>query len=809
MEASPFETGQVAMSQLAVEEEQQTRDRNEATTRLHLIDTIVFGALRWRRQDCRTEEPLDNSYTDYSLGSPATQLIVEAKKEGEYFTLPDTSGHLVVRISTLLRENNALAAAIRQAISYCASRGVRLGAVTNGHQLVAFLGSREDGIAPTHGQAVVFRSLREMEERFVQLWNYLSPEGIARDNLYELLRSSPRQLPPEKLSHRLYTYPGTKRRNELEIELGNLGELFLQDIVKDKELEDNFLRECYCTSGALSQYALVSREILKSRYAESVGSKTQQATAVTTKAGISAELLEAVVRRGVSRRPVILLGDVGVGKTTFIRHLVKVDAKEELENAIVLYLDFGSEPALRRDLESFVSERFAGQLIDTYGIDIHEDQFVRAVYNSELNRFAKSVFRKLRDTDPTRYEHEELRLLTERTGQLESHLRASIEHMMATQGKKTVVFFDNIDQRDVEFQDAVYLIAQSMSETWNVTTFVSLRPDTFNTSRSSGSLAAYQPRVFTISPPRIDNVIVKRLQFAQTVVESPGGISLGAEGITLDSSLLRDYVQVLIISLKKNAQLCECLDNVSRGNVRSALDLLTAFVGSGHVDSRKILRIFRTSGHYVVALHEFLRAIIYGSYEHYDPKSSPVMNVFDIASQNPKEHFLVPIILNLLDRQSQLASVERGFVRANVIFAHCQALGFTDDEVEAALIRSVSGGQLEASDSGSNSQAVDESYRITQSGAYLVRRLLRMFVYYDAVVVDTPILSDEVRPRLTEARIISDRLDRAADFIEYLDSQFEHFGNLDTGFSWKSVAADVEQDMSKIWERLERSQQRI
>ena len=97
-----------------------------------------------------------------------------------------------------------------------------------------------------------------MEEKFIDLWNWLSPEGISEGALHELLTRESRPLPPEKLSQRLFRYPGLKSRNEIEIELDILGELFLQDIVKAKELEEDFLRECYCTSGALSQYAMVS-----------------------------------------------------------------------------------------------------------------------------------------------------------------------------------------------------------------------------------------------------------------------------------------------------------------------------------------------------------------------------------------------------------------------------------------------------------------------------------------------------------------------------------------------------------------------
>ena len=41
--------------------------RNEATTRLHLINTLLFECLGWARQDAYPEEPRDNEYTDYSF----------------------------------------------------------------------------------------------------------------------------------------------------------------------------------------------------------------------------------------------------------------------------------------------------------------------------------------------------------------------------------------------------------------------------------------------------------------------------------------------------------------------------------------------------------------------------------------------------------------------------------------------------------------------------------------------------------------------------------------------------------------------
>ncbi|MEU3765685.1 hypothetical protein AB0E55_11560 [Amycolatopsis keratiniphila] len=88
MPQTDFDQGAVAMSELAVEQENTTVDRNEATTRFHIIDRILFDALGWQKQDCVLEEPLDGTYTDYSLGNPGTRLIVEAKKEESTFPFP-------------------------------------------------------------------------------------------------------------------------------------------------------------------------------------------------------------------------------------------------------------------------------------------------------------------------------------------------------------------------------------------------------------------------------------------------------------------------------------------------------------------------------------------------------------------------------------------------------------------------------------------------------------------------------------------------------------------------------------------------
>lgn len=139
--------------------------RNEATTRLHLIDRLLFECLGWNREDCIAEEQYEGQYTDYSLGSPSRKLVVEAKKEGLHFELPAGFDKLRCRLRTLLELDSNTNAAIRQAVDYCQKRGIPIGAVCNGRQLIAFIGSRQDGVAPLDGHALVFSSLAVMRDK--------------------------------------------------------------------------------------------------------------------------------------------------------------------------------------------------------------------------------------------------------------------------------------------------------------------------------------------------------------------------------------------------------------------------------------------------------------------------------------------------------------------------------------------------------------------------------------------------------------------------------------------------------------------
>lgn len=608
--------------------------------------------------------------------------------------------------------------------------------------------------------------------------------------------------PPPKLSARIPDYPSYWTRNRIQTELKILADLVLEDIARAPELEEEFLRECYSTTNTLSEYALVSREILEARYDALTSMETEAALAPARRGeDLSPALTMDVAAGSLGRRPLILLGDVGVGKSIFIQHFVHIDAKDVLSHSIVLSINFGGEAMLAEDLKAYVLERFVEQLRG-YDIDIESDKFVRNVYKAELRSFENSPVGRLKKVSPQEYELREIGLLERKVAERDRHLEMSLRYASRTMKRQVIVFLDNIDQRDAAFQEEVFLIGQSLAETWPATVFLSLRPDTFYRSRRTGSLTGYQPRVFTIAPPDIKQVIDKRLRFCAGLVNDPGlRHQLMPGALDEQAATLGLYLDVVARSFDERTELVEFVENLSGGNVREALGFLNTFVGSGHVNTRKILDIEKQDGDYVIPLHEFGRAIIYGDHEYYDPAASPIANLFEISTDDGREHFLLMLLLSHVERSGEVGRRE-GFVGIDEVMAFGQSLGYLPAQVEFALRHGVDKRLFQMGPR--RDDETTRRYRITTVGAYTYKKLLGTFIYLDAVVVDTPIVDADAAEAIAHCRNVEDRLLRAGQFVSYLDGQWKGVNSAAVPLDWSHYSELLRAD----FERVDRSAKR-
>ncbi len=94
----------------------------------------------------------------------------------------------------------------------------------------------------------------------------------------------------------------------------------------------------------------------------------------------------------LSKRPIVLIGDVGVGKTSFVKNLIYSSAFKEFNEAIYIYIDLGAKATLATNLQQFILNEIEEQLLCKYNTDTSELKFVRGVYSRDIQRFASGIW---------------------------------------------------------------------------------------------------------------------------------------------------------------------------------------------------------------------------------------------------------------------------------------------------------------------------------------------------------------------------------------------------------------------------------
>lgn len=754
------------------------KTRNEAQTRHHIINKIIYDVLDWPEDQVEVEDYEQKTFTDYQLGKPR-QVIIEAKREGRTFEIPaGLSKKNIIDISSLLKSNADLKGAIEQVQLYCSTRGTPIAIATNGHQYISFIASNQNGCSPLEGKALVFDSLENMLENFTLVWNMLSYYGVKEQRLIKYLSSDASGI-PNKLSSYLTMYPKVRYASDIQTSLRQISELIIQDALESKDVEESFYQRCYCESGALSRYALLSKEMLQARYAALFSDSEVSPQITSVKPDRNQQSLDpSIMAEALSKRPIVLIGDVGVGKTSFVKNLIYSSAFKEFNEAIYIYIDLGSSATLSDNLQKFILNEIEEQLLNKYKTDIAELKFIRGVYSRDIQRFSSGIWGGLKETNREKYDDKQLEMLADKINSKDEHLKNSINHISKQTKRQVIICLDNADQRDFETQQRAFVISQELAKEWNSLVFISVRPQTFFKSKSSGALTAYPHKVFTIAPPRIDHVLDKRLQFALEMSE--GKIPLErAEFVRINIKNLSIFIKVLLDSLRNNKALGEFIENITGGNVRQALSFITGFIGSPNVEAEKIIKTYEEKGRYQVPVHEFSKQALLGEFSHFDPNTSLAMNLFDVSIADESEHFLVPMIVALLSEKNDIQDRD-GFCGTPKIIEEMQLLGYIPEQTENALRRATNKKLIETSqrftfdeDETGLIGDMPNKFRTTSIGQYHLKRWISDFAYLDAMLFDTPIFNPEVVNDMRascESFAIEERYRRAMAFKTYLTS---------------------------------------
>ena len=790
---------------------------NEAQNRFQFIDELLINCLGWVKSNIEVEERGDGGIADYSLGKPVS-AILEAKKEVLVFKFPPISKNSK---STKLRNiynfcDNAKNA-IDQVFGYCSRRGVPLAIVCNGPQMIIFQ-TIVSGQPFLDMDCHFFDGIENYEDDFSTLWDFLSPNGLYEGIALSKLNLNRALVIPPKPSVVIANTFEKKPRNNFQENLNALCDLLLQSISGHEEIKPAFYKDCYVNLEANNRHLLLSKNIIENRYQRAavpnnpypLKKKIRRKYGDVPQIDIDPQLL----MEASTAEPVVVLGDVGVGKSSFFENMYENTFRGRDEDIYFINIDLGSEASLSDDIKVHVLDSIFSQLLRKYSVDVFEDNFVRSIYHDEIDRFSKGIFGRLNKIGGM-YESRLVGHLEDLTNKRDQHMHASLAHLANGRNKTIILVIDNADQRSFEVQQKAFLIAKEIASKKCSVVFIALRPSTFYRSKTKGAMSAYKSRFFTINPPPADQVIEKRISYALRIAS--GQIKpKSLEGIKLPFVDARNFLTSLLRSINDDDKIKMFLNNITGGNIRAVVELIAEFCGSPHLNSKKAVEVESETGNYKIPLHQITRHAILRDSKYFNAESSYVaMNLFDVDFADSKIHFLCPAIIAFMNSSSSVRDKD-GFVTGANIIVEFTKHQFLDYQVRKCLQKLCEKRLIETPYSHHRDIEIDAEdpdrlhYRVTSIGTYHLQQWMSEFGYLEIMSIDTPIFDEEVSRKLTDlasSQTISARLEKAKLFKAYLKRQWQSshitmsYFNLDSLLEFNSQTFDAAEKFSQKGKR--------
>lgn len=622
---------------------------SEADTRVKLIDRVLVQVLGWPEEVITREEHVESGFIDYSLVVQTRRYVaVEAKKGGVAFAFPETSSK-TLKLSGPLLTDRAISNAITQVRGYCDDAGIRYAIATNGNAWIVFRAIRED-LPWRQGNARIFPTLQYIETNFTDFWNLLSFGAVQQGSLDEEFgpsKRTPRKL--ERVVDRLYNADLPLQRNRLHTQLHPLIQKIFEDIAKQDPVE--ILQSCYVHAASLRIVAQDLNAVIVDAIPRFL---KQEGTEALSQGPDDAGRFGTAVARALtssSGQLYLILGGIGSGKTTFIKRYQRTVGKDVLDSrGIWFHLDFLEAPVDPSGLEKLAWQGILDQLRSRYhDKNLETRHNIKKAFADKIDVISQTIRAYMLpagglDKEISPYLQKWQEDVTDYAPRL-------LRIVKNDRQLPAVVFIDNVDQLSPAYQAQVFLLAERITRTVGSISVLALREESYYTASIQKTLTAFTSRKFHIASPHFRKLIDNRIKFAlKILVDGKGPVEyVFPSGVSVDRNAIADLLRIIEVSIfQQNRNIARFIEALCFGNMRQALDMFTMFMTSGATDVDKMLNIYRKSGAYYVAFHEFVKSIMLGERRYYKDQASAIMNVFDCGSERNSSHFTCLRIIRAL-----------------------------------------------------------------------------------------------------------------------------------------------------------------
>jgi hypothetical protein len=748
---------------------------NEAETRLKIIDRILFDGLGWNLADVAVEKPVGGIttspsprarrandsprtlYLDYLLEHRGTQyLVVEAKRAGRTFDLPVELNRSEYLLQHLLDHcGDALREVIQQAHDYAVKEGIPYASATNGSQWVLFR-TFTSFVSLGKTKALIFRSLAEISKDASKFHRAFAPTAFSSGEIDSIL-SLPRSQTPRfaKTYNEVRGGDSGIGENHLAKAFGTVFPLFFDSLTAMGD--EQALRECYVDTPPHKNYEREFAALLQRSLPHYLPSDTPLAM---RDARPSVELVEQIAEDKPS--VIILVGNIGVGKSTFVNHLLRVylpgsssshwyieDFIDDHE-ALAIDVDGGAiEARIYESLLSWVERQFPD-------LDPFQYDNLRKIFANDIKRLTHGARKKEFDKKPELFTSAEASLLDELSKDHKKLAVALLRHARASFHRPLCIAFDNVDRGSESFQQFIYTFAHRLSREAGCNVIVTMRHAVYEFARQHGVLDTRNDTIFQVTAPSLQAVFSKRIRFARRYLGAQGKRIKGVSEV--DTRQVTDYLDVINdLLLGEQPEVKKCLESLSAGSIRLAFQYFKRFAMSGHTNVDTMIMAYNESrGRDARApffFGHFFRPFVLGTDYRFHTRRSPLVNLFAVAESSRDSHFLRIRLLSFLWERYRKAPEgrDRGDVMMGEVVSALSSLAHTEPVVLTGMTELCGRDLAERLTSTRKPISRTDVVRISAAGSYYLNALLYSESYLMFVSQDTIIYRADWFSKLTES----------------------------------------------------------
>ena len=580
-----------------------------------------------------------------------------------------------------------------QCLSYCSQLGVPYALATTGDIWIILHGFKR-GAAWGNLKSLVFHSLEDVFQRFGDFYGLVSREAVKNNSLEERLGETTIITPPIAILPReSINYFPVVEQPPLNQIIGAFFNHFMTDITDSSQ--ERMLQQCYVENNEINEFSRDLQQILQ--YDASL-----EDTEILQEDADQSNLEEAIQIQStlVNPKTILLVGNVGVGKSTFLYRFMKYEArpKKYICTAINLINRSTKNITQNHEEEQRLADLVLNDLAQVFQkqLDPYSPEILKGCFYVKLGRFRKQR-QALLKLNPDEYAIQEDALRYELSKDKYEHLVGYL-NLVHKKGNKVWIAFDNVDRGSASYQQFIYSFAHQLGADARCVTLIALRQDTFLEAQEAGFLDVRTTDIiFHLHAPEFRQIISKRRKYVDKINQTK-----------YLPPLFKPYVQLIkalnwhINRLLLNDDFIRLfITTFSLNNIRYGLAMLRDYYVSPHSTFHEFYKVHQNDTeldssiqlHYPKEQNRFIQALMLGNRWNYEEKQSEIFNIYSVNRFEKVSHFLSLRILAYLTLKINFTSSKHS-IKSERVLNDFVSLGYQSRHLNKALINMLYAGLI-------------------------------------------------------------------------------------------------------------------